>query len=228
MDSQAKLIVKLNNLLENDMISPSGGESDTDLLEPDSDGNSQEDMRITTPFSILDEILASPPIHNSNYTTTSTTSSTIACPLYCMTTTTAHSTISTTNPTFTLQHQPTTTTKPTSTTPPPPHTSYNTSPSPIHPHPPSTTTTKSKLTPSNTQFEHLPFTFHFIPSHPNYISKLKLPTHIAKLCSDIQHNAELSIIKIIGVHLFKQNKPKKSKRSKNNKKPITSNQGFNP
>ena len=145
-----------------------------------------------------------------------------------MTTTTAHSTISTTNPTFTLQHQPTTTTKPTSTTPPPPRTSYNTSPSPIHPHPPSTTTTKSKLTPSNTQFEHLPFTFHFIPSHPNYISKLKLPTHIAKLCSDIQHSAELSIIKIIGVHLFKQNKHKKSKKSKNNKKLITSNQGFNP
>ena len=70
----------------------------------------------------------------------------------------------------------------------------------------------------------MPFTFHFNPSHPNYVSKLKLPTHIAKLCSDIQHNAEISIIKIIGVYLFKQNKhTKKAKKAK-----ITKTHNFKP
>ena len=199
------------------MISLSGGESDTDLLGPDPDANSQEDMHITKPFSILDELPASLPIRNSTKTTTSTTSSTISYPLCFMITTTAHSTVSTTNSTLTLRyHQPTATTLPTSTTPAPPHTSYNTSPSPIHPYPPSATTAKSKSTPSDTQSDNLPFTFHFILSHPNYISKLKLPMHIAKLCSNIQHNAKLSIIKIIEEHLSKQKKHKKSKKSKHN------------
>ena len=187
-------------------------------------------MCTTTPFSILDELLASPPISNSTNTTTSITSSTITHPLCCMTTITAHSNISTTNPTLTPQNQPTTTTLPTSTIPPPPYTSYNTSPSPIHPHPPSTTTAKSKSTPSNTQSEQLLFTFHFISTHPNYISKLKLPIDIAELCSHIQHNAELPITKIKGEHPSKQNKHRKSKKNKTKttKNPITSNQGFNP
>lgn len=181
------------------------------------------------PFSTFHELLASPPICNSTNITASTTFSTITHSSYCMITTIANSTISTINPTLMLQHQPTTSTLPTSTTPPPPHTSYKRSPAPINPHPPSTTTAKSKSTPSDTQSEHLPFTFHFIPSHPNYISKLKLPMHIAKLCSDIQHKAVLSIIKTIEEHLSKPNKHKKSKKSKKNKKTcITSNQNFNP
>ena len=87
----------------------------------------------------------------------------------------------------------------------------------MHTHPPSTSTAKPKSTPSDIQSEHLPFTFHFIPSHPNYISKLKLPMHVAKLCSDIQHNAESSIIQIIEKHLSKQ-KHKKLKKNKNNNK----------
>ena len=43
----------LNNLLENDMISLSGGESDIDLLGSDPDTNSQEDMCTAKHFSIL-------------------------------------------------------------------------------------------------------------------------------------------------------------------------------
>ena len=186
-------------------------------------------MRTTKPFSILDELLARPPIRNTTNTAKSTTSSTTTHPLYCIITTTAHSTISTTNPTLALQHQPSATILNTSTTLPPPHTSHNTSFSPIHPHLPSTTTVKSKFTPFDTQSKQLPLTFHFIPSHPNYISKLKLPMHITKLCSDIQHNAQLSVIKIIEEHPSKQNKHKKiKKKSEATKKPITSNQGFNP
>ena len=95
MDSKADSET-LNNLLENDMIPLSGEESDIDLLGPDPDINSQEDMRITKPFSILDELLASPPIRNSTNTTTPTTSSTITHPLSCMIATTTYSTISTT------------------------------------------------------------------------------------------------------------------------------------
>ena len=173
MDSQVDSET-LNNLLENDMISLSGGESDIDLLGSDPYTNSREDMRTKKHFSVLDELLASPPIHNSTNTTKSTTSSTI----------------DTTIPTHTLRHQPTAATLPTSTTPLSPNTSYNASPSTIHTHPPSTSTAKSKSTPSDIQSEHLPFTFHFIPNHPNYITKLKLPMHIAKLCSDIQYTTQ--------------------------------------
>ena len=53
--------------------------------------------------------------------------------------------------------------------------------------------------------------------------------HITKLCSDIQHNAESSIIQIIEKHLSKQNKHKKAKKAKTTtKNPIISNQGFKP
>ena len=141
MDSQVDNEI-LNNLLENDMISLSGGESDIDFLGSDPDTNSREDMRTTKPFSILDELLASPLIRNSTNTTTSTTSSTITHPLSCMIVTTTYSTINTTIPTHTLRHQPTAATLPTSTTPLSPNTSYNASPSPIHTHLPSTSTAK--------------------------------------------------------------------------------------
>ena len=45
--------------------------------------------------------------------------------------------------------------------------------------------------------------------------------HIAKLCSDIQHNAEMTIIQTIEKHLSKQNKHKKSekKQQKQQQKP---------
>ena len=201
------------------MVSLSCGESDTDLQGSNPGANSQEDMHTTKPFSILDELLDSPPICNCTNTTASTTYFSIAHPLCCIITTTAHYTVSTTNPTLTLRHQPTATTLSSSTTHPPPHTPYVTSPSPIHPQPPSTTIAKSKPKPSNKQSEHLSFTFHFIPSHPNHILKLKLFTHIAKLCSDIQHNGELSIIKIIEEHLSTENKHKKAKKSKTTKTP---------
>ena len=115
MDSQVDSET-LNNLLENDIISLSGGESDKDLLGSDPDTNSREDMRIKKHFSILDELLASPPIHNSTNTDMSTTSFT------------TNTTIST----HTLRHQPTAATLPTSTTPLSPNTSYNASPSTIH------------------------------------------------------------------------------------------------
>ena len=182
------------------------------LLGSDPDTNSQEDMNLTKSFSILDELLASPPICNSTNTTTSTPSSTITQPLSYMIVTTTYSTINTTIPTHTLRHQPTAATLPTSTTPLSPNASYNASTPPISTHSPSTSTAKSKSTPSDIQSEDLQFTCHFIPSHPNYVLKLKLPMHIAKLCSDIQHKAESSIIQTIEKHLSKQNKHKKSKK----------------
>ena len=223
MDSQVDSET-LNNLLVNDMISLSSEESDIDLLGSDPNTNSRDDMRTTKHFSILDELLASPPIPNSTNTTTSTTSSTITHLLSCMIVTTTHSTINTTIRTHTLRHQPTAATLPTSTTPLSPNTSYNASPSPlpIHTHPPSTSTAKSKSTPSDLQSEHLPFTFHFIPGHPNYTSKLKLSMHIAKLCSNIQQNGESSIIQIIEKHLSKQ------KHKKTKKKPPKNADNFKP
>ena len=183
MDSQIDSEA-LNNLLEDDMISLSGGELDT----PNTDGNNQNDIHIIKPISILDELLASPPIDNSTNTTMSTSPSTISRPLYSIiTTTTRHFATNIIDSNPTLLHQSTVTTLPTHTTPPS-HSSCNTSPSPTYLNPPSTSTAKSKTTPSITQPEHLLFTFHSIPSHPNYISKLKLPIYIAKLCTDIQHN----------------------------------------
>ena len=86
------------------MISISGGESDIDLLGSNPDTNYREDMRTTKHFSILDEILTTPPTRNSTNTTSSTTSSTITHPLSYMIVTTAHSTINTTISTHTLRH----------------------------------------------------------------------------------------------------------------------------
>ena len=166
MDSQADS-KNLNNLFKNDMVSLSSRESNIDLLGSDRDTNTREDIRTTKTFSVLDQILASPPIRNSTNTTTSTTSSTITHTLSCMIVTKTYSTINATIPTHTFRHLPTSGTLPTSATPLSPNTSYNTSPSPTHTHSPSTSTAKSKSTPSDIQSKHLPFTFHFIQSHPN-------------------------------------------------------------
>ena len=106
MDSQVNSEA-LNNLLENDTIWPN-----IDLLGSDPDTNSREDMHITKPFSILNELVDSPPTRNSINTTTSTPSCTITHPLSCMIVTTTYSTINTTNPTHTLRHQPTAATLP--------------------------------------------------------------------------------------------------------------------
>ena len=211
------------------MISLSGGESDIDVLGYDPDTNAREDIRATKHFSIRDELLVSPPIRNYTNTITSTTSSTITCALSCMIVTTTYFAINSTIQTHTHRHQPTAATLPTSTTPLSPNTSYNASPSSIHTHPPSTSTAKSKSTPSDIQSEYLPFTFHFIRRHPNYISKLKLLLHIAKLCSNIQHNTESSIMQIIEKHLSKQKHKKKTKAAKTTtKNPIISNQVSSP
>ena len=120
MDSQLDSET-LNNLLENDIISLSGGESDKDLLGSDPDTNSREDIRIKKHFSILDELMASPPMHNSTNTDMSTTSFT------------TNTTIST----HTLRHHPTSAPLPISTTPLSPNTSCNASPLPLHTNPPS-------------------------------------------------------------------------------------------
>ena len=133
----------LGNILENDMISLSGGESHVDLLGSDLSFNSREVIHTMKPFSILDDLVASPPTHNFTNTTTSTTSFTIFHPLSFMITTAADSTPATnysntqqnTTPTHTtittktkksptthilrtLWNEATTTTLSTSTTPP--------------------------------------------------------------------------------------------------------------
>ena len=113
-------------------------------------------------------------------------------------------------------HQHTTLTTPsTSTSPPLP----KISPPPTIPHQPSTSTSKPITTSSNQTIspsEHLPFTFYFIPNRPNYISKLNLSTNLTKLCTDIQRNAESSVIKLVENYLSKQQKHKKRNKNKNN------------
>ena len=129
MDSQIDSET-MEKMLQNDTISISGGESNADLPVPALDVNSHEDINTSKPFSILDELMVSLPTHNSTHTTMSTTSSTIYHLLSFMITTTAHSTVSTANPTTTLWHQPIAVTLSTSRTPPL-HTSYAASPLPV-------------------------------------------------------------------------------------------------
>ena len=74
--------------------------------------------------------------------------------------------------------------------------------------------TSSNQTISPTEL--LPFTFYFISNCPNYISKLNLPINLAKLCTEIQRNAESSIIKLVENYLSKQHKHKKRNKNKNN------------
>ena len=62
--------------------------------------------------------------------------------------------------------------------------------------------------------KHLAFIFCLIPHRPNYSSNLILPKNLAKLCTEIQCNPELYIIKIAEDNLTKQNQNKKQKRSK--------------
>ena len=100
MDSQIDSEL-LDSMLEKDIILLSSEETDTDLLGSDLDLN-LHDIDTTKPYSILDELMACPPTHNTKHqystnTTTSTTSSTICFPLSTMTTITTHSTINTTN-----------------------------------------------------------------------------------------------------------------------------------
>ena len=57
----------LDSILENDIISLSGGKSDTDLLGHDLDLNLNENMDTTKPYSILDELVACPPTHNTKH-----------------------------------------------------------------------------------------------------------------------------------------------------------------
>ena len=165
MDSQINSVL-VNKMLEEDIISLSGGESDTDLLGSDFGRDAKED-RITRPYSIIDELMDGPPTHQTLHQHTSvTTASTLTSPP-----------LPKISPPPTIPHQPTTTT-------------------------PKPTSSNQTISPS----KHLPFNFYFIPNHPNYISKLNLTTNLAKLCADIQRNAELSIIKLVENFLTKRHK----------------------
>ena len=100
------------------------------------------------------------------------------------------------------------------------------------PAPPSTILSKTPTTPSNHSnppSKHIPFDFYFIPNYPNYITNLNLPMKLAKLCRDIQHNAESSIIKLVEDHLKRQAKLKKANKNKTkNKKATTYKPRFTP
>ena len=190
MDSQMNGEL-LNEMLEGDIISLSGGESDSDLLGPDFGRDPKEDLN-TRRYSIIDELMDDPPTHRTIHSNTRETTK----PTHTQITTTTTNKplpLSPTDILKTLRQNTTVTTPSTSTSPPLP----KTSPSPTVPHQPSTTTPKPITTSSNQTMspsKHLPFTFYFIHNHPKFISKLNLPKNLAKLCTEIQRNAELSII----------------------------------
>ena len=101
--------------------------------------------------------------------------------------------------------------------------SQKTSPLPTTPNQLSTTTSKPKNSPfkhTTSPSEHLLFTFYFIPNRPNYISKLNLSMNLARLYTEIQRNAELSIIKIVEDYLTKQNKHKNGNKNKSSNKEV--------
>ena len=81
----------LNQILEEDIILLSVGESDTELMEP------EEDLNITRPYSIIDELMdGQPNYHTENQTFTGlSTIFTTSYPLASMTNTTIPSTINT-------------------------------------------------------------------------------------------------------------------------------------
>ena len=88
---------------------------------------------------------------------------------------------------------------------------------PTTPNQPSTTTSKPQITPSKhtiSPSEYLPFTFCLLPNCSSYISKLNLPMNLARLCTEIQCNVELSIIRIVEGYLTKQNKLKNGNKNK--------------
>ena len=106
MDSQMHSEL-LNQILEEDIILLSGGESDTDLMGLD------KDLNITRLYSIIDELMDGPPTQHTKHQT-STVFSTISHPLATMTTSRRYSNINTTTPTNTptisvthnkIQHQ---------------------------------------------------------------------------------------------------------------------------
>ena len=102
-------------------------------------------------------------------------------------------------------------------------TSPKTSPLPTIPNQPSITRSKLQITPSKhtfSQSEHLPFTFYFIPNHPNYISKLTLPMNLARLCKETHYNVESSIIKIVEDYLTRQNKHETGNENKTSNKKV--------
>ena len=214
MDSQMNGEL-LNEMLEGDIISLSGGESDSDLLGPDFGRDPKEDLN-TRRYSIIDELMDGPPTHRTIHSNTRETTK----PTHTQITTTTTNKPLSLSPTHilkTLRQNTTVTTPSTSTSPPLP----KTSPSPTVPHQPSTATRKPITTSSNQTMspsKHLLFTFYFIHNHPKFISKLNRPKNLAKLCTEIQRNAELSIIKLVENYLSKQHKQKKrnKNKSKNN------------
>ena len=148
------------------------------------------------------------PNHYINHQTSTifSTISTISHPLATMATTTTASTVNTTSSTST----PTTS-----------HSNMQQNTTAAHIQftaPSSTTISQPKTTPSDhssSPSKHIPFNFHFIPSCPNYLTDINLPTKLAKLCRDIQLNAELSIVKVVEDHLKKQANIKKTNKNKN-------------
>ena len=93
----------LEKILEDDIISVSGGKSDVDLLGPDFGLDIEEDLSTTKPYSIIDQLMDGPTTHHSKYrhstnTITSTIFSTVSHPLSIVTITKTHSTINTTSP----------------------------------------------------------------------------------------------------------------------------------
>ena len=169
-----------------------------------------EDLNTTRPYSIIDELMDGPPNYHIEHQT-STIFSTISYPLATMTTTATLWTINTTIPTST----PTTSHDNIQQNTTAAHMQFTT-------HAPlSTTTSKPPTTPPNqstSPSKDKPFDFHFILSCSSYITNFNLPTKLAKLCRDIQHNAELSIIKLVEDHLKKQAKIKKANKNKTKNK----------
>ena len=71
MDSEINSVL-LNEMLEEDIISLSSGESDTELLQSDFGWSAKEDW-ITRPISIIDELMDGPPTHQTQHRHTSVT-----------------------------------------------------------------------------------------------------------------------------------------------------------
>ena len=193
----------LNQIFEENIISLSGCDSDTELIEL------EEDLNKTRPYSIIDRLMGGPPICYTNHQTPTIPSpAAISHPLATMATTITTSNASTTPSTSisTTSHdnmQQKTTSA---------HTRFTVLPSKTISKP---TTTLSDC--SSLPSKHIPFNFHLIPRCPSYITDLNLPTKLAKICRDIHLNAELFIIKVVEDHLKTQAKIKKTNKNKNKK-----------
>ena len=170
----------------------------------------EKDLNENRHYSITDKVMDGPSNHYTNHQTSTifSTMSIISHPLATMATTTTASTINTTSST---------------STPTASHSNMQQNTTAAHIQftaPSSTTISKPITTPSDrssSPSKHIPFNFHFIPSCPNYLTDINLPTKLAKLCRDIQLNAELSIIKVVEGHLKKQANIKKTNKNKNKK-----------